>query len=450
MSEINSNNGIIIKDDIYYQIKNGEISFFYKESLLFKHNKNNPVISVVMAKGEAEKEVPLVNYDIKKLNVNEYDIEFYYQVYKIKTHLKLENSILRVKVYNLNNYYGFKVSIRNSAGKIRGFGFNSEEIHMGKEIVPATWKNEEFDDKILAFTKEKKYFLCVEGCYEWKARAGSLIDLYFRRTRFIEIKTDFCRECEDLRSTLPSFNENIFERKGMIIKTDLNSLNSFSFIEKTLGDKVSAVIIADSTIDFWELIKIREKLKSRDIKLLRKVTPKISDKDDYFREFDADDFVKSENGKLLVERGKENFFYFDLSKKDTCRKVKNYIRRIMGTNIDGLLSAEKDNKLLERDEYKEIMNISSCAWQSILYTSSLEYLTPKTLIFDNLCPSTYMYGFYLIDSKKMLTLNYKKYFENLENSGIFNTAICFNLFEGFIYKRLKNKLQGKYNIVYTQ
>ena len=59
-----------VKDDIYYLIKNGEISFFYKEFLLFKHNKNNPVISVILSKGEVEKEIPLINYDINKLNIN--------------------------------------------------------------------------------------------------------------------------------------------------------------------------------------------------------------------------------------------------------------------------------------------------------------------------------------------------------------------------------------------
>lgn len=453
MTEISAikNSGKLIKDDIYYIIKNGEISFFYNELLLFKHNKNNPVISVVMTKGDTEKEIPLVNYDINKININEYNIDFYYQVYKVKVNLKLENNVINVKVNNYNRYYAIKISLKNSVGKIRGFGLNKEDNFAGKEIKSNFWNEKErysySDDKVLSFFKDKKYFLSVEGNYEWKTRLGSLIEMYFKKTHIFNIKVVFCKEKEEFQKQLVPLKKEIFNNDGIVIKTTSNGLNNISYLEKTIGKKISTIIICDDSIGLWSLRKIRENLKKKNIKIIRKVQMKISENDDYFKEFNNDDFIKSKNNKLLVEKGKENFFYFDLSNSETCRKVKNYIRRILGTNIDGLLSIEKENKIFNREEYKEKLKGASLMWQTILYEASLEYIYPKTLIFDTLTSVTHLFGFYQIDGKK-IRIRYKKYFENLKNSGIFNTVISFNFLEGFIYKRFEKKLKEKYNIIY--
>lgn len=450
MSEIayKNSNLNIIKDDIYYLIKNGEISFFYKELLLFRHNKNNPVVSVIMAKGDAEKEIPLTNYYINKLNINEYDIEFYNQIYKVKAHLKKENNLLQISIQNSGNYYCLKLSFKNSTGKIKGFGLNKEEISQGKELCSDFFeenkRNTYCDDRLLSFYKENKYFLCVEGNYEWKIRTGNLIDIYFKKPRHLDMKVYFCTTIEQIKASLPSLDSEIFKRGGKIIKTTIEDLKVI--IGK---EKISTVILCDNSISFINLQKIREKLKKLDIKVLRQIQMKISERDDYFKEFCENDFVKSQNNKLLVEKGEENLFYFDLSNAETCRKVKNYIRRILGTNIDGLVSIEKENKLYNREEYKSILQGASLMWQSILYEVSLEYIFPKTILFDTLSSTTYLYGYYIIDSQKLYFGKAKKYLENLKNSGIFNTAVSIKASSSIINKGILKKLKGNYNIIYT-
>lgn len=442
-----------VKDDIFYLIKNGEISFFYKEFLLFKHNKNNPVVSIILTNGEAEKEVPLINYDINKININEYDIEFYYQIYKVKFYLKLENNLLNIKVKNSNKYYGIKLSVKNSVGKLRGLGLNKEELTNGKELCSNLYEEEKesyLDDKLLAFFKEKKYFVNVEGNYEWKLRLGSLIEMYFKKTSFLNIKVLFCKEHEKLKGHFPLFSSNIFEDKGIIVKTTIKELESLLYTQKSINRSISAVILCDDYINFWELQNVREKLKKLNIKVLRKVQMKISEKDDYFNQFGKGDFVKAKNGKILVENSQDKFFYFDLTNTETCRKVKNYVRRILGTNIDGLVSVEKENKILVRQEYKDIQKASSMRWQKILYQASLEYYTPKTLIFDTLSPITYSLGYFLIESKSLSNSKYKKQLENLKFSGIFNTVIGFDTLDSFTKRRLKRKVSEEYNIIYNK
>lgn len=440
------------KDDIYYHIKNGEISFFYRDFLLFKHNKNNPAISVIIYKGEAEKEIPLVNYNINKINVNDYVLDFYYQLYKVNIYLKLTNNILDIQIKNQYNYSAVKLSLKNSVGKIKGFGYFKEDIYNSKEICSDGWteagKREYSDDKILAFIKEKKYFLCAEGNFEWKVKFGNFIDMYFKKTHNVNLRVIFGKDIEEIKSHFPSHPREIFDRKGLILKTTSKETKNAENNNIFNREKVNAIILCDEHIDFWDLRKYRENYKKNDIKVLRKVQPKISIIDDYFNEFAEDDFVKNSNGKILMEKGKEDFLYFDLSNSDTCRKVKNYIRRILGTNIDGLYSVEKENSLFDIKEYAEISRGNCVMWQAIIYEASLEYLTPKTIIFDTLTSSTYGYGYYAIDSRKLFSLRYKKYLENLKNSGVFNIVIDFSLLEGAIFKHFKNKLKQKFDIIY--
>ncbi|NLL55644.1 MAG: hypothetical protein GX242_00310 [Clostridiales bacterium] len=438
-----------VKDDIYYLIKNGEISFFYKEFLLFKHNKNNPVISVILSKGEVEKEIPLINYDINKLNINEYNIEFYYQIYKIKVYIKLVDNILTIKVKNKNNYYGIKLSVKNSVGKIYGFGLNKEEISVGKEFCSGLFycknNNNLFTDNILAFHKEKKYYLHALGNYEWKMRIGSLLEMYFKKTSKVKINVAFCKDITWFCNYAPKPLGNLFEQKKYVVKTTTDKLDDILMNSKN----IEAVIFVDDYIDFWHLKTIREKLKKRyNIKVIRQVQPKIAENDDYFNEFKSIDFVKSNNGKVYVENGKEKMYYFDLSNMDTYRKVKNYIRRILGTNIDGLISKEKQNILIEKKEYKDIYNMISLRWQKILYEASLEYYLPKTLIYDTLTPYTYRYGYYVVDIKNLTKTKYKKQLNNLKHSGI--TNIIINLSKGVRKRKLKKNLTKNYNVIYAK
>lgn len=437
-----------IKDDIFYHIKNGEISFFYRDFLLFKHSKNNPVISIIIYKGETEKEVPLANYDIRKIQINDYEIDFYVSVYKVCACLKLENNFLNIKIKNQAGYPAIKISVRNSAGRIRGLGFNKEEAHSGKEFYSDGFygdiKKRHSDDKVLSFTKDKKYFFTAEGSFEWKIRFGTLIDIYFKNTYYLSLKVFFDKIFEENNL----YSAGIFQKNRTVISCNAENADSLINTYRKYGKEISAVILNDNYINFWDLMKYSEKLRGCKIKVIRKIQPKISIYDDYFNEFGKDDFIQNEKGNILIEKNSSGFVYFDLSNPETCRKVKNYIRRVLGTNIDGFYSVEKENLIYNFESYQKLSRGINEIWQMLIYEASKEYFNEKILIFDTLSTTTFNKGYYLIEGKRLFSLKYKKYIENLKSSGVNNLVIGFGLFDGAIIKNFNKKLERGFNIIY--
>lgn len=434
-----------VKDDIYYHIKNGELSFFYREFLLFKHTKNNPAISVLIFKGEAEKEIPLVNFDIIKRNIDQYEMDFYHQLYKVNVLLRLEKNVLDVVVNSRGEYGAVKLSLKNSVGKIKGFGFTAEEWKNGGEIASDGWygpnKKSFSNDRIPAFLKEKKYFLAAYGTFEWKIRISDYMDMFFKGTRTFSIKTAFLKSIEEIRP-----QKSALCRRALIETTAFEQQR----IPLFLDGRKTAAILTDGHIDFWDLVNIRERYKKENIEVLRKIYPKISVQDDYFREFTAEDFILSKNGKPLTERGKEDFLYFDLTKSEACRKAANYIRRILGSNIDGLYSAERENAIYNREEYAPFLHEISERWQELVYRVSQEYFSPKILIFDTLSHSTGLYGTYAIAANRKVVRKLKRYTENLENSGIFYTAPAISQRKEFRMPIGKKKKFNNSCVIYKQ
>lgn len=441
------------KNIIYYEKNDNEISFFFNNILLFRHTVKSPIISIIMQKGEAEKEIPLPQCDIKKVGENDYFLNFTHRIYRINVRLRLVGDVINAEVKNPNRYGIIKFELSNKAGRIRGLGLNNNDSCNSKEYTsPLYYENNNkccFEDKILTFTKKESYFFNVKGSFEWCVRFAKKMEFYIKNVYYFNINVIFGENIDILHEKLRKNFENITKfKEGKIIECSLKNVQERLNRAKIFGEKISTIILNDDYIPFWELFEFRQKFIKYGIKILLKMMPKISEKDDYYNEFNDDDFLKNKENKAIFDTSENGrSFYFNLANQETIRKVKNYIRRLFGTNIDGVLSIEKgQNSEIKKFHIDKLTGISYL-WQTMLYEASKENFTNKILVYDKLTPLTPYYGYYLMPTKNALSFKKRIFIKNLRNSGVFNVGVRVRYLKKFQVRRIQNKLKQKLFII---
>ncbi|MFA6865949.1 MAG: hypothetical protein WCR54_00350 [Clostridia bacterium] len=438
------------KNDIYFQQNENEISFYHNEFLLFKHTKKSPLISIILKKGNAEKEIPLQKFEVKKIGYNDYYINFYNQIYHLNLRIKQTGELLKIEIKNTNKYPILKTELNNSSGRIRGLGLNKYENCNNREFFSNEYlenqKKHSINDKILTFIKKKKYFFSVIGSFEWRAKFTKRMDFYIKNAYYFNINIVFGNDLQNIHDKLKANFENITKiNEGKVIECRIENVNERIKKANLSKEKISAIILNNDYIPFWELFKFEEKYRKSGIKIIVKIMPKISIKDDYISEFVDEDFITNNQKERIYEtKDNDKFVYFNLSNQNTCRKVKNYIRRIFGTNVDGVFSVEKENDIYNTKNYLNRAVGMSQMWQTLVYEASKEYYIDKILIFDKLTSNTPYYGYYLIPYKKAISIHRKKIIKNLRNSGVFNLMVrvkfAKNMSSRHIQKNLKEKV----------
>lgn len=403
------------KEDINFSAKNGELTFFYKDNLIFKHSKESPFVFAIKEKDTISKEEPLKEFELKKVENENYLLSFTNGVIVCNFHFYKRTDRLIIEVNNDINVKKLKFNFKKSLNsKIYGFEFCSEENFNKKTIQGGG-----LSPLILHYYIKGAYLTEVIGANKWSVDIKTFITLTAEAQKLsFEIYTG--KNIDEIGTKYSYISQRIngiINKNSVILEEDCDNVINAIIKENKKGITVAGVIVDNPLSDLEKLRKLNFILKDSGIFTIARISPRVDIKQREILYFDKFDYYYNNNDELILDEKK--YVYLDLKNEDTYKKVKNIFRSCLDTNVAGFYSEEKYINI-----NKNINNISnqeySFIWQNAIKEIKEEYYK-DVYIFDTPTVLTSKIGFLskkVKNKKEINKINIKSVHNFLQN-GLF-------------------------------